>query len=252
MSARLLLVLLALLAFARPAGAQGVVFASSDPIVSITSNFSGATITFFGNIEPSIEGTIAAGPFDVVLVVRGPLVDRVVRRKSRQFGIMLNADYALYERLPSFYRVLSSRPIDTIIDPAVIGERIVTMEDQVDRTLTASTGNVQLFNTEAIRLMETADLFRTDGRAISFLSPTFFATRVGLPANVPNGRFLAQVFVVRNGEIVAERSQSFFVEKTGFERFLGDAARNQPLLYGIACVLLALLTGWLGGVLFRR
>lgn len=255
MSARIVLILvaaLAVLAGAQAARAQGVVFGSSDPIVSIHSNFSGATITFFGNIEPSIEGEPAKGPFDVVLVVRGPLMDRVVRRKSRQFGIMLNADYALYRSLPSFYRVLSSRPLEDMIDPEAIGDRIVTIEDQVDRALAASTGNVAMFDRELTRLMERAELFRTDGRAIAFLSPTFFATRVALPANVPNGRFLAQVFVIKNGEIVAEHSQSFFVEKTGFERFLGESARRQPVLYGIASVLLALLTGWLGGVVFRR
>jgi len=27
---------------------------------------------------------------------------------------------------------------------------------------------------------------------------------------------------------------------------------QQPLLYGVICVLLALFTGWLGGALFKR
>jgi hypothetical protein len=52
--------------------------------------------------------------------------------------------------------------------------------------------------------------------------------------------------------VVAQGAQRFFVQKSGFERFVGEAAVNQPLLYGIATVLLALITGWLGGVLFRR
>ena len=29
-------------------------------------------------------------------------------------------------------------------------------------------------------------------------------------------------------------------------------ARNQSLLYGLICVALALIVGWLGGVVFRR
>src|SRR5690606_2712559 len=112
-----------------------------------------------------------------------------------------------------------------------------------------TSGNVALFETELVRLMEDANLFGTAQRGISFLSPTFFATRVSLPSNVPNGVFLAQAFVVQNGQIIGQRSQQFFVQKTGFERFLGEASRNQPLLYGLACVALALATGWLGGVL---
>jgi hypothetical protein len=33
---------------------------------------------------------------------------------------------------------------------------------------------------------------------------------------------------------------------------LGLAAVDHPLLYGLAAVILALFTGWLGGVVFRR
>ena len=63
---------------------------------------------------------------------------------------------------------------------------------------------------------------------------------------------LEVVIVSRGGEVVAERSDAFVVRKIGFERFLGLAATQQPLLYGIAAVILALFTGWLGGVVFRR
>ena len=40
--------------------------------------------------------------------------------------------------------------------------------------------------------------------------------------------------------------------KTGFENFVFVASRQQPLLYGLVCVVLALGTGWLAGVVFRR
>jgi hypothetical protein len=42
------------------------------------------------------------------------------------------------------------------------------------------------------------------------------------------------------------------VRKSGFENFVFVASRQQPLLYGIVCVLLALGTGWLAGVVFKR
>lgn len=249
---RVFLALLMLVAGGAGARAQGLVFATSDPTISIHSNFAGETITLFGNIEPSLDGTPPQGTFDVIFIVRGPVEERVVRRKSRQFGIMLNADYALFSGLPSFYRVLSSRPLEDILDPEVITQRNLTVEAQIASALQETTGNVALFENELVRLMGNANLFRTDGRGVSFLSPTFFSTRVVLPANVPNGIFLAQALVVQNGEVVAERAQRFFVQKSGFERFVGDMATNQPLLYGLATVVLALVTGWLGGVLFRR
>lgn len=249
---RLLALLALLLTSAPTAQAQDLIFSTSDRTVWIHSNFTGETVTLFGNIEPDHSGTRPTGTYDVVVVVRGPTGERVVRRKSRQFGIMLNADYALFKGLPSFYRVVASRPISAIIAPEILAQRAFTVEAQVSSALDTSTGNVPLFEGELIRLMENANLFGTAERGVAFLSPTFFATRISLPSNVPNGVFLAQIFVVQGGEIIAERSQQFYVQKTGFERFLGESARNQPLLYGLACVLLALVTGWLGGVLFRR
>ena len=40
--------------------------------------------------------------------------------------------------------------------------------------------------------------------------------------------------------------------KGGFERRVYQFAQNDSFLYGIFCVLLALLTGWLGRVVFRK
>ncbi|WP_196259430.1 TIGR02186 family protein [Pelagibacterium limicola] len=252
MALRLLAILALLIGAGQSVRGQDMVFSTSDRIVWIHSNFAGETITLFGNIEPDIAGERPRGSYDVVVLIRGPVGERVVRRKSRQFGVMLNADYALFTGLPSFYRVLSSRPLSTILDPDVLRERAFTVEARVSQALTNTTGNVPLFEGELIRLMQDASLFATAQRGVTFLSPTLFVTRVSLPANVPNGVFLAHALVVQDGQIVAERTQRFFVQKTGFERFLGEASRNQPLLYGLACVLLALVTGWLGGVLFRR
>ena len=56
----------------------------------------------------------------------------------------------------------------------------------------------------------------------------------------------------KDGEIIARKSEGFSVRKIGFERFLALSAIQYPLLYGIVCVILALFTGWLGGVIFKR
>jgi hypothetical protein len=69
---------------------------------------------------------------------------------------------------------------------------------------------------------------------------------------VANGPFLVNTLVLKDGEVVAERSEGFSVRKSGFENFVFVMSRQQPLLYGIVCVILALGTGWLAGVVFRR
>lgn len=106
--ARLLVIALAALIVAGSgARAQGVVFANSDPLVTIHSTFTGQTMTLFGNVEPPA----GEGPFDVIMVVRGPASDRIARLKDRQMGVMLNSQEAVYRRLPGYYAVLSSQPV---------------------------------------------------------------------------------------------------------------------------------------------
>lgn len=249
---RAMLAALAVLLACQSAQAQGLVFGTSDPAISIHSSFSGQTVTFFGNVEPGPDGVLPSGSYDVVVVVRGPVEERVVREKARQFGLMLNADHALFSGLPSFYRVLSSRGLEAILDEETIERRNLSLDRLAANALSETSGDPERFGEELVRLMTRANLYRADPRGVTFLSPTFFSARTVLPANVPNGIFLAQVLVVQNGEIIAERAQRFFVQKSGFERFIGEAAVNQPLLYGLATVLLALFTGWMGGVLFRR
>jgi hypothetical protein len=42
------------------------------------------------------------------------------------------------------------------------------------------------------------------------------------------------------------------VVKTGLEEAITSAAFDQPLLYGMFSVLLAVLTGWTASLMFRR
>ena len=43
-----------------------------------------------------------------------------------------------------------------------------------------------------------------------------------------------------------------FIDQTGIERRLFNMAHNAPLVYGLICVFMAMLLGWISSVLFRR
>ena len=244
--ARLLIALAAIAVAGTGARAQGVVFANSDPLVTIHSTFTGQTMTLFGNVEPPA----GEGPFDVIMVVRGPASDRIVRLKDRQMGVMLNSQEAVYRRLPGYYAVLSSQPVPQILPQEQAADSRLSLQAMVASTRTSGSG--ETFDSELVRLMVGAGLFQSSVRGVTFLSPTTFAARIPLPASVPNGLFIAQALVVSGGEVVATGTTNFTVRTEGFERFVARTANGQPLIYGIAAVLIALATGWLGGLLFRR
>ena len=60
------------------------------------------------------------------------------------------------------------------------------------------------------------------------------------------------VYLLRAGEVVSAQSTPLVVDASGLERRLFNMAHDAPLSYGLACVFLAMLLGWISSVLFRR
>ena len=54
-----------------------------------------------------------------------------------------------------------------------------------------------------------------------------------MPANLVEGDYAAEFFLVRDREVVSSGATLIRVEKTGIERWLYNLSRNEPLLYGL-------------------
>jgi hypothetical protein len=52
--------------------------------------------------------------------------------------------------------------------------------------------------------------------------------------------------------VIAETLSSFTVVKVGVEDFVVKAAANYSLIYGLAVMSMALFTGWVASIAFRR
>jgi uncharacterized protein (TIGR02186 family) len=79
-----------------------------------------------------------------------------------------------------------------------------------------------------------------------------FSVRLPVPATVATGPYRVQVMLVRNGRVAARQDLALEVARVGSAAWIADVAKTQPVLYGLASILLAALAGWLGSVLFRR
>lgn len=250
---RLLIVLLMCLV-PHAAMSQRVVSALSELEISIDSNFIGAKLTLFGNVEPNFgeEGRTLSGPYDIILVIEGPPASHTVRQKTQQLGIWLNSKGTIFANVPSFYHVINSRDASSVADEETLKIAQINFSEQIQERQGPVPSIDPFFLSQLKRLMENADLYGVSAGGVQFLSPTFYRAELELPANVPNGAFLAKTFLFANGELVDEEATRFFVRTTGIERLIEQTASDFPWLYGLICVLLALFTGWLGSVAFRR
>jgi uncharacterized protein (TIGR02186 family) len=251
---RYLIALLLLVSAALPAAAERLFSSVSTETVQITSSFDGEKLTFFGSIAPDAgaEQKYVEGPFQVVVVVLGPRQDRVARKKTNNFGIWLNTEQVEFDSFPSYFHVLSSNRLSDITDVNTLTTNYILPESHAISPNPAGWWQTLTFGHELIRLMAQEGLFGVQETGVLFHTDNFYSAQLTLPSNAPPGPYIAQTYVFKNGEIVARKSDGFAVRKIGFERFLALSSTQQPLLYGLACVVLALFTGWLGGVLFRR
>lgn len=254
---RVLLVFLLVLLSALPGWAQKLVGGSSNNKISIASNFDGEIITLFGAIEPD-EGQsdvagAAGGAVAIVVRVVGPDANIVTRKKTSRYGVWLNREKAFFQNVPGFLAINSSAPLNQIAAAEAISELGLDFRSNLvgheDYSQAKSIGD---FREALVRIRAEQGLYSIDEEGVIFLSQRLYAAKVRLPANAASGSYYADTFLFQNKELVSQRRDIFTVRKTGLERFLSVSARDNGLLYGLACVLLALFVGWFGGLIFRR
>lgn len=222
--------------------------------ISITSDFRGADLTIFGAIDGFDANLLAQGKYNIVVALEGPKENTTVRKKERVFGIWINTNSMTFELVPESYSLSSTRNIDTIAPPGDMNN----MGIGVDHMPLAPIGyigdgsNLTEFRDAFRRLRETTGVYQRDPGGVQFISSSLFKASVRLPADVPNGVHVVRAYLFRDGVFVAAKALPLRVVKTGLEQAITTAAHQQPLLYGLTAVLLAVITGWLASIVFRR
>jgi uncharacterized protein (TIGR02186 family) len=220
--------------------------------IDITTNFDGSEIIIYGAIKR--EAPIPAGePLDVVVAVAGPSESVTVRHKERRLGIWINTGRVSIGAAPSFYVVASTRPLHLILTP----EQDQRHRISVPLAMRSFAGPLNVEDavpyTEAlIRLREAADLYRLDDGAVRLAEQTLFRADVRLPANLIEGDYSARIFLLRGGEVTDTFRAPIEVRKVGLERWLYRLALEEPFVYGIMSLAIAIAAGWGASVAFRQ
>lgn len=225
---------------------ENLVSGLSQDTIEIRANYNGAEITVFGAVERPDTGKP-----DVVVVVHGPEQDMRVLRKERVAGIWINRSRVLLRAMPTYYFVAGNRPLARIA-PAEVRQSYALGLDAVRPHGLKADDEPEPFRQALVARMQRDRLYLQQEDGVEFLSGTLFRVRVPVPSTAPRGTYVADVYLLRDGKVVDQRSSDLIIDQIGIERRLYDFSRNAPLLYGVATVLMAMLLGWLSSLMFRR
>ena len=223
--------------------------------IRITSNFTGSQIVVFGMIERD-NATVSRGePYDLIIVVRGKDETLISRRKDRIAGIWINNKKRTYRNAPNFYALSSTRKLEDIASPNVLAKYQLGTDYLLlpeNSTPGARTGQKDDFREAALRLRREGGLYRDDLSSIVFLNQSLFRSTVDIPADVAVGKYDVTLYLFRGGVLLDQISEPMTISKYGFEQVTYAMAQNNSLIYGLIAVLIAILTGWFIGIVFRK
>jgi uncharacterized protein (TIGR02186 family) len=247
MRAITLLLLALLTAAAAPAGAQLVTDLSQDK-VKVTYRYQGEKLLVFGGL-PEPGG-------DVVVEVRGPAKPRTVQHKGKVGGLLwMNVDHLTFHDVPGYYALLSNRPLARIApggSPKGLGIGVEALFEQASWDNSGKMrAEPRAFFDGLIRGLKRDDLFLVREGGVSLREDRLFRAELPLPSKVPTGEYEIITRVLRGGQVVYRDERSIAVAKTGIEEWLFDLAYEQPYWYGAMSVVVALLAGWLVGMITR-
>jgi uncharacterized protein (TIGR02186 family) len=221
--------------------------------VDIHYSFTGAELLLFGAIlYPG--GKIPDGRTDVAVVLKGPPQSILVREKKKLGGVIwANAGSSRFRSAPAFYAIAASRPIGELVD------------DRTAAIYELGLGSIHLspaggadpdvahrFETGFVDLRGRGGLFVTQPGSIEISKGVLYRARLTIPPRVPDGRYTAETFLIRDGKVIAAATRNITVRKQGFERIVANFSQNWPISYGLLAVLLSVGFGWAAGALFRR
>lgn len=245
--------LAALLAFiALPLFAEeNVVLGLSQNRVAITANFDGSEILVFGAVKR--ESAIPDGaPLEVIVTASGPKQPLVVRRKEKRFGIWVNTDSVTVDEAPSFYVVATSGPYSDIVSSVDDLRHEISVRETI-RSVGADmdVAEAQEFAEAVVRIREDNGLYSLRENTVEVAEQTLFRTSIEMPANLTEGDYATRVFLLRDKEVISVYETTIDVRKVGLERFLFNLSRQQPLVYGILSLAIAIFAGWGASAFFR-
>ena len=233
----------------------GIVADLSTHTVAIRTDFAGTRVLLFGALIRTNEEKKAKP--GIVVVIRGPEREFKMHRKRRKLGVWVNSDERIFPKAPGYYAILSTSPLQKIAPKKALHDAGIGFDVLKEELIRTGVGfksreEAAEYADGLIRLQRKRRLYQENPQGVQMTGRYLFRAQFDLPANVPLGTYRAKVYLFREGRLLGTYAAPLTIEKKGFEQFVYDLAHKQPLVYGVAAVVIAIAAGFLANAIFRK
>lgn len=203
---------------------------------------------FYGGAALKVEGTVAPDS-QVLVVVRGPETAEEFNKKGRFGPIWVNAGKVHISGVPSLFLCFSSGPMASMLSRESLDQ------GQLDQVAIKAQMIVEpkAMDQEVIR-----DNYLSLKRQQGFYQVTEGAVKLGTPGpegvpftldlpwskKAPPASYEVSAYECRGGAVTGKVTSGLVVREMGFPEKIAGMARNRGYLYGLLCVLVAMIAGF--------
>lgn len=220
---------------------------SSTSEVKVSSSFIGTDVMVFGTANEKD---------DIIVVITGPTETAIVRNKRRVSGIWINKEKLEFREIPGFYAIASTRPLSEITETDELKKQKIGIHNVITTaSLNFKDENIKTFKSfkdALVRGQKTKGLYLDMPLTIDVVSKRLFKTTFHFPNNMTTGIYTVKVFSFQKKRLVSMVSKTISVEKIGIGADVFKFAKEQSALYGLLAILIAVLSGWIASVIFRK
>ena len=203
--------------------------------VDIRMDFTGKEVQAIGSMN---------GPADVIIKVAAPQQEATLSREIKIGPFWIDGDKVKMAGAPSLLFLFANRQIDSILTPAEREKHGLLLEGvpvHVEPALQAKAADE--WRKAFFRLKEKEGYYREDDRAVQVFGNRLFIAHMSLPGDLQTGTYTIETLLVKSGKVVGRDVAQFRVRLAGVERWMWNAAHDQPWAFGSVFTLAVMLLG---------
>ncbi len=244
--AALLLGLCLVLASAAPARAADPELQVSPDVVQIGAFFQGSQVVVTGKIPQGAQA---------VLELLGPRAAEHLMRKGRRGGLWMNVGEVEVDGAPSVYLATSTTEQLLQAPAADATWGYPALKKQIRFAGQVEANERELFLDQFFQLKESEEIYATFPGALKAAGASGDLQTVKgtfpLPTKVKPGAYQVCLTVIQNGQVTGKKCADLKVAMVGFPAAFFSLAYEHGATYGILAVVIAIVTGFAMGYLFK-